>query len=86
MRKWKYVLAICLMALDLFSFAELGKEMSASGSSLVLKLLHLTGHKVYYGWAMIGLAVLFIAGLVLIAHWVFHDVKRWVLQEVGESE
>ena len=68
MRKWKYVLAICLMALDLFFFAELGKEMSASGSSLVLKLLHLTG-EVYYGWAMIGL-LCSSSPARLIAHWV----------------
>lgn len=86
MRKWKYLIAVLVLAVDILLFAELGKEISAPGSSVLLTLLNFADYRTMSGWIMIALAALFVVGLAITARWAFADLKRWVLREVGEGD
>lgn len=85
MRKVKYFASLLLLAVDVVLFAEVGKELTVSTSSLLLRRFEPLDETVL-AWIMIALVILFIVGLAVLVRWIFSDFKRWVEQQLQQGE
>lgn len=85
MRRWKYVIAMLIMAVDVVLFAELGKSAQMARTSRFLTLLGLGDNPQNNGWISTGLVVLFVVIVAIVGRWVFQDVTRWIKGSLHDS-